>query len=50
MECSVDLSVINSVYYRLKFSIFNKNDSLFVTVNYNEFACGQKDVRCVSMA
>lgn len=21
-----------------------------ITVNYNEFACGQKEVRCVSMA
>jgi hypothetical protein len=36
--------------YDLKSKIFIDTDVLWITVNYNEFACGQKDVRCVSMA
>jgi hypothetical protein len=36
--------------YGLKSRIFIEVDDLFVTVNYHEFICGQKVVRCVSMA
>jgi hypothetical protein len=34
----------------LKSSIFIVLDVLLLSVNYHEFTCGQKVVRCVSMA
>jgi hypothetical protein len=37
-------------YFDSKSSIFGEGDVLLLSVNYNEFACGQKEVRCVSMA
>jgi hypothetical protein len=43
-------SGVNCIYYGLKSSIFAEVDDLRITVNYHEFACGQKVVRCVSMA
>jgi hypothetical protein len=36
--------------YPMKSRIFIKVDDLLLSVNYHEFTCGQKVVRCVSMA
>jgi len=36
--------------YHLKSCIFIMVEYLWITVNYHEFICGQKVVRCVSMA
>jgi len=40
----------NGVDYGLKHSILDKDNGLFLSVNYHEFTCGQKVVRCVSIA
>jgi len=36
--------------FRLKGCICMNVEDLRITVNYHEFICGQKVVRCVSMA